>query len=53
MDPESHVAMVNAIVDIFWMSNEEKVSYFKHKENMETIRRTNSLSTLPVSSKNL
>jgi hypothetical protein len=39
--PEWHEAMVNAIIDIFEMSYEESVSYFKHLENLEKIRRTN------------
>jgi hypothetical protein len=42
--PEWHEAMVNANIDIFEMSYEESVSYFKHLENLEKIRRTNSLN---------
>jgi hypothetical protein len=45
--------MVNANNDIFEMSYEEYVSYFKHLENLEKIRRTNSPnpSSLPVDNK--
>jgi hypothetical protein len=45
--------MVNANIDIFEMSYEESVSYFKHFENLEKIRRTNGLnpSSLPVDNK--
>jgi hypothetical protein len=39
--PEWHEAMVNVNIDIFEMSYEESVSYFKHLENLEKIRRTN------------
>jgi hypothetical protein len=39
--PEWHEAMVNAIIDIFEISYEESVSYFKHLENFEKIRRIN------------
>jgi hypothetical protein len=39
--PEWHEAMVNADIDIFEMSIEESVSYFKHLENLEKIRCTN------------
>jgi hypothetical protein len=51
--PEWHEVMVNAIIDIFEMSYEESVSYFKHLENLEKIRRTNGLnpSSLPVDNK--
>jgi hypothetical protein len=53
--PEWHEAMVNATIDIFEMSYEESVSYFKHLENLEKIRRTNGLnpSSLPVDNKNM
>jgi hypothetical protein len=40
--PEWHEAMMNANIDIFEMSYEESVSYFKPLENLEKIRRTNS-----------
>jgi hypothetical protein len=42
--------MVNANIDIFEMSYDESVSYFKHVEKLEKIRRTNrpDLSSLPV-----
>jgi hypothetical protein len=42
LDPEWHESMVNANIDIFEMSYEEYVSYFKRLENLEEIRRTNS-----------
>jgi hypothetical protein len=53
MDPEWHEAMVNANIDIFEMSYEESVSYFKHLENLEKIRHTNvpNSSSLPVDNK--
>jgi hypothetical protein len=40
-DPEWHESMVNANIEIFEMSYEESVSYFKCLENLEKIRRTN------------
>jgi hypothetical protein len=40
-DPEWHESMVNANIDIFEMSYEESVSYFKRLENLEKIRRIN------------
>jgi hypothetical protein len=48
--PECHEAMVNANIEIFEMSYEESVSYFKRLENLEKIRRTNgpNPSSLPV-----
>jgi hypothetical protein len=53
VDPEWHEAMVNPNIDIFEMSYEESVSYFKHLENLEKIRRTNgpNPSSLPVDNK--
>jgi hypothetical protein len=50
VDPEWHEAMVNGNIDIFEISDEESVSYFKRLENLEKIRRTNgpNLSSLPV-----
>jgi hypothetical protein len=53
MDPEWHEAMVNANIDIFEISYEESVSYFKRLENLEKIRRTNSPnpSSLPLDNK--
>jgi hypothetical protein len=53
MDPVWHEAMVNAIIDIFEMSYEESVSYFKHLENLEKIRRTNgpNPTSLPIDNK--
>jgi hypothetical protein len=53
MDPEWHEAMVNANIDIFEMSYEESLSYIKHLENLEKIRRTNgpNPSSLPVDNK--
>jgi hypothetical protein len=41
LNPEWHDVMVNANIDIFEMSHEESVSYFKHFENLEKIRHTN------------
>jgi hypothetical protein len=51
--PEWHEAMVNANINIFEMSYEESVSYFKLLENLEKIRRTNgpNPSSLPVDNK--
>jgi hypothetical protein len=45
--------MVNANIDIFEMTYQESVSYFKCLENLEKIRRTNgpSPSSLPVDNK--
>jgi hypothetical protein len=45
--------MVNANIDIFEMTYEESVSYFKCLENLEKIRRTNgpNPSSLPVNNK--
>jgi hypothetical protein len=52
-DPEWHEAMVNANIDIFEMTYEESVSYFKRLENLEKTRRTNvpNPSSLPVNNK--
>jgi hypothetical protein len=54
-DPEWHEAMVNANIDIFEISHEESVSYFKRLENLEKIRNTNgpNPSSLPVDNKNM
>jgi hypothetical protein len=43
--PEWHETMVNANIDIFEMSHEESVSYFKHLHN------GSGLATLPVDNK--
>jgi hypothetical protein len=45
--------MVNANIDIFEMSYEESVSYFKCLENLEKIKHTNGSnpSSLPVDNK--
>jgi hypothetical protein len=45
--------MVNANIDIFEISYDESVSYFKCLENLETIRRNNgpNHSSLPVDNK--
>jgi hypothetical protein len=53
MDPEWHGSMVNANIDIFEISFEEFVDYFKLLENLEKIRRTNgpNPSSLPVDNK--
>jgi hypothetical protein len=55
VDPEWHEAMINANIDIFEMSYEESVSYFRRLENLEKIRRTNgpNPSSLPVDKKNM
>jgi hypothetical protein len=54
-NPEWHEAMVNANNEIFEMSYEESVSYFKRLENLEKIRCTNgpNPSSLPVDNKNM
>jgi hypothetical protein len=51
--PEWYELMVNANIDIFEMSYEESVSYFKRLENLEKIMRTNSPnpSSLPIDNK--
>jgi hypothetical protein len=51
--PEWHEVMFNANIDIFEMSYEESVSYFKLLENLEKIRCTNGPkpSSLPVDNK--
>jgi hypothetical protein len=53
--PEWHEAMVNANIDIFEISYEEYVSYFKHLENLEKIRPNNgpNPSSLPVDNKHM
>jgi hypothetical protein len=50
VDPEWHKSIVNASIDIFEISYEESVSYFKYLENLEKIRHTNGPdpATLPV-----
>jgi hypothetical protein len=40
-NPEWHEAMVNASIEIFEMSYEESVSFFKRLENFKKIRCTN------------
>jgi uncharacterized membrane protein len=47
---EWHEAMVNKYMDIFEMTYEESVSYFKRLENLKKIRHTNgpNPSSLPV-----
>jgi hypothetical protein len=51
--PEWHEPMVYANIDILKMYYEESLSYFKHFENLEKIRRTNgpNPSLLPVDDK--
>jgi hypothetical protein len=51
--PDRHDAMVNANIEIFEMSYEESVFYFKRLENLEKIRRTKgpNSSSLPVDNK--
>jgi hypothetical protein len=53
--PEWHEPMVKANIDIFEMTYEESVSYFKRLENLEKIRCTKSPnpSSLPVDNKNM
>jgi hypothetical protein len=53
--PEWHEAMVNANIDIFEMTYEESVSYFKGLENLKMIRHTNgpNSSSLPVDNKKM
>jgi hypothetical protein len=46
--PEWHAAMVAANIDIFSMSYDESVAYFKRLENLEKIRRINGPAPLPV-----
>jgi hypothetical protein len=52
-DPEWYEVMVNANIDIFEMTYEESVSYFKRLENLEKIRCTNgpNPSSLPIDNK--
>jgi hypothetical protein len=42
MELQLYEAIVNAIIDTFEMSYEESVSHFKHLDNLEKIRHTNS-----------
>jgi hypothetical protein len=53
LNPEWHEVMVNVNIDVFEISYEESVSYFKCLENLEKIRRTNgpNPSSLPVDNK--
>jgi hypothetical protein len=53
-NPEWHEALVNSNIKNFEMTYEESVTYFKHLENLEKIRRTNgpNPSSLPVDNKN-
>jgi hypothetical protein len=52
-DPEWHEATIDADIDIFKMSYEKPVSYFKSLENLKKIRLTNcpGPATLPVDDK--
>jgi hypothetical protein len=52
---ECHEAMVDASIDIFEMSYEKSVSYFKRLENLEKIRCINSTgpATRPVNNKDM
>jgi hypothetical protein len=52
-NPEWHEVMVNTNIDIFGMSYEESVSYFKRLENLKKIKCINgsSPSSLPVNNK--
>jgi hypothetical protein len=51
--PEWHEAMDNAKIEIFEISYEELVFYFKRLENLEKIRSTNgpNPASLPIDSK--
>jgi hypothetical protein len=49
--PEWHEAMVAANIDIFEMSYEEFVAYFKTLEILEKIKKTNGMAPLPVDNK--
>jgi hypothetical protein len=51
--PEQHESLLNASIDMFEMSYEESVSYFKCLENLENIRYTNGPNppSLPVDNK--
>jgi hypothetical protein len=53
--PEWHESIVNAILNVFEMSHEESVSYFKRLENLEKIRRTKgpNPSSLLVDNRNM
>jgi hypothetical protein len=53
--PEWHEAIFNANIDILKISHEESVSYFKHLENLEKIRRSNgpNPSSLPADNKKM
>jgi hypothetical protein len=52
--PEWHAAMVAANIDIFSMSYEESVSYFKRLENLEKLKQTNGMApTLPIDNKKM
>jgi hypothetical protein len=51
--PDWHEAMVNANIDIFEMSYEESVSYFKRLENLEKIRHTNGPNPFSLSLDNM
>jgi hypothetical protein len=45
---EWHEAIVAANIDIFELSHEETVAYFKRLENLEKIKKTNGMAPLPV-----
>jgi hypothetical protein len=45
MDPEWHEAIIYANIDIFEMSYEESVCYFKRLENLKKIKCTNGPDT--------
>jgi hypothetical protein len=53
--PEWQEAIMNSNIDIFEMSYEESVSYFKCLENLEKIRHTNgpNPSSLPADNNDL
>jgi hypothetical protein len=53
MDLEWDEEIVNSNIEIFKLSHKQSVSYFKRLENLEKIRRTNSLNlaSLPINDK--
>jgi hypothetical protein len=55
LDLDWHESMFNVNIEIFEMSYDESVSYFKLSENLEKIRHTNSPnpSSLPVDNKSI
>jgi hypothetical protein len=52
VNPEWHEAMANVKIDIFEMSYDESVSYFKRLENFVKIRHTNGPNAASLEVKN-